>query len=115
LSIHLIRGSYRRDRHGPLPGTPPEPAVTSPEPDPLDAELEKWRMALKCGYDFFNETGLDPFAVRGPDAERRAAERRFISAMRAAWKRLGRRFMATWQPDPDGRSVPWALRRFGEP
>lgn len=118
IEYHLIRGLYRRDRHGPLPGTPPEPAASPPEPHPLDIEVERWSMAFSCGHDFFNLTGLDPFSrlwPRGTEREEAAAHRRFHRAAQTAWKKLGGRFLETWVPDVGDDEVPWALQRFGEP
>jgi hypothetical protein len=105
LELHLIKNTYRRDRHGDLPGTPLKPAPTPPEPEPspLDAELAQWSGFLAWGTDFFQ---MLPPGVTEKQAHRRA---------RGMWRRLGKRFMATWPPDSDPDWRPWALEKFGPP
>ncbi len=68
------------------------------------AELAAWKDAFECGYDFFNDAG---FAHQEHTPE-------FWAAARAAWKRLGSRFMEAWHPT-DVREKPWALEEFGRP
>jgi len=71
------------------------------------AELAAWSMTFQTGRDYFHD--LAPFGIDGMDS---AAVR---TAARAAWRRLGARFMETWSPDPAGRQRPWALEELGAP
>src|SRR5262249_8593692 len=66
-------------------------------PDVLD-ELKAWATAFTFSWDFFGD--LKHYGLADDKAVRRAAK--------AAWKRLGARFMATWEPTP-ARKTPWAL------
>jgi hypothetical protein len=124
LGWHLLTNNYRPSRHGPLPGSPPNPEVYPPEPvevSALDAEararLAAWRLTFKCGTDFFSD--LEPYGVIEPchadDYE--AAARAFLKEAREAWAELGAVYMATWKPDPRDSVVrlPWALVTFGDP
>jgi hypothetical protein len=80
------------------------------------AEAAVWQSVFQTGGDFFDELsdlgGVHPFFV--DPKTRPEAERRFMSAARAAWNELGQEFMATWGPN-SVRDVPWALEQFGEP
>jgi hypothetical protein len=119
LSLHLIKRSYRKDRHGPLPGSPVEASTSPPEPGPLDAELKRWQFPFSCSHDFFDQTGFDPHKHEPPHgdlrgAELEAAERRFLFAMRDAWQRLGAAFLESWQPEVPG-DVSFAAFAFGDP
>ena len=122
LAYHLIAGTYRRDRHGPLPGSgeiavsmvpdPPEPA----EPHPLDDEVMAWWWVFTAGRDFFCElgrAGVFPAATYDPVAMAEQVRR----ASKKAWRRLGARYLERWEPHgpPPHRQVPWALIQFGEP
>jgi hypothetical protein len=69
-----------------------------------EAELQAWKVMFETGADYFHE--LRDFGLADDKAARRAAPK--------AWKRLGRDYMRTWQPDPT-RQVPWALLKFGNP
>jgi hypothetical protein len=66
-------------------------------PDVLD-ELKAWATAFTFSWDFFGD--LKHYGLADDKAVRRAAK--------AAWKRLGARFMATWKLTP-ARKTPWAL------
>jgi hypothetical protein len=116
VALHLIQNTFRPKRHAHLLPNNGQPMVSSPEPHPLDGELEKWRGMFECGLDFFNATGMSQFAIPSyENAKRDAAERKLIAAARVAWKRLGRRFMETWVDDPERPDEPWALFHFGPP
>lgn len=69
----------------------------------LDDEtlLQAWSTMFESGFDYFNDLGFPNEA----DAH---------VAARAAWKRLGRRFLTTWKPKGH-RTEPWALVAFGSP
>jgi hypothetical protein len=56
-------------------------------PDVLD-ELKAWATAFTFSWDFFGD--LKHYGLADDKAVRRVAK--------AAWKRLGARFMATWKP-----------------
>jgi hypothetical protein len=114
---HLILGSYRRDRHGALPGAPAEPVstpVASPPEIALREEILQWRLVFETGHNWFDDVpglGADPAVDRrGWDA----ADGPYLAAVRAAWARLGVAFMAQWVPEEEGDTV-WALRAFGDP
>jgi hypothetical protein len=72
-------------------------------PHVLD-ELKAWATAFTFSWDFFGD--LKRYGLADDKAVRRAAK--------AAWKRLGARFMAAWKPTP-ARKTPWTLDRFGAP
>jgi hypothetical protein len=124
LELHLIKNTYRRDRHGPLPGSRPEPALSPPEPEAyaaLDADararLAAWRITFDAGYDFFSE--LEPLGIVEPCrvwplSKQPAARRAFMKAAREAWHELGAAFLAQWKPHHEG-DKPWALEEFGSP
>ena len=83
----------------------------------VEAELEAFSMVFICGHDFFNETGLvEPVHV-WPLEDRPPAEKAWRAGVKAAWQRLGKRFLETWEPEgpPPHRQTPWALIEFGEP
>ena len=68
------------------------------------AELSAWRDVFQMGYDFFNDVGWS----------HRESDPGFRVAARAAWKRLGARFLKT-QPVSEADRAPWALEEFGRP
>ena len=70
------------------------------------AEANAWDSTFDCGRDFFED-------LKGIDVQTDAYGVPDVDAAREAWHRLGRRFLATRQPDP--HRVPWALETFGEP
>lgn len=102
IELHLIKNTYRRDRHGPLPEQEPQPEPVEELDEAAAAVLAAWRGYLEFGIDFFSEL---PPGVSEAQARRQA---------RKVWHIVGRAFMATRQHDPV-RSVPWAVQKFGEP
>ena len=91
LGLLLIKGTYRRDRHGALPGSGLESVTTPPEPEPrlsptarfyafqaLPADVRAWEGFLDLGDDFFSEL---PPGVTEAKARRMA---------RAKWREHGR-------------------------
>ena len=70
-------------------------------------EVRAWADLFETGRDYFS--ALAPLGFPGGDGDRAARD-----AAGEAWGRLGRAFMATWQPT-GARATPWALDQFGEP
>jgi hypothetical protein len=105
IAEHLLTGTYRHDRHNArrLREEAAAKHLAENPPEVLE-ELKAWAMAFTSSWDFFGD--LVPYGLADDKAVRRAA--------RAAWKRLGARFMASWKPTPV-RAQPWALERFGKP
>ena len=71
------------------------------------AHLLAWDAVFRFGGDYFCRATMmfnysEPYLIPRKD-------------IAAAWKTYGRDFMATWEPDPKGRQVPWAYTEFGPP
>jgi hypothetical protein len=105
IAEHLATGTFRADRHEARRLREEAAAKYAAEnpPDVLD-EVKAWAMAFASSWDFFGD--LRPYGLADDKAVRRA--------VKAAWTRLGARFMSTWKPTP-ARARPWALERFGKP
>ncbi len=68
------------------------------------AELADWQDVFQTGYDFFDDLGWS-HKEQTPE---------FRAAVKEAWRRLGSRFMETWQAT-ETQEKPWALQEFGRP
>lgn len=79
---------------------------------------EAWEMPFTCGHDYFGSlapAGLaEPCTLPPASDARDAAQAAWDAALRDAWGRHGRAFMAAWEPQP-GRALPWAAEAFGLP
>ena len=67
------------------------------------AELRAWDAYFSFGRDFFR--GLQRAGLTEEEMQKAAPD---------AWRRLGARFMQTWQGDIH-RPMPWAWEQFGNP
>lgn len=79
---------------------------------------EAWQMPFTCGHDFFGALAplglVEPHRLPPESEAREAAKSAWRAALRDAWAREGRAFMAAWEPQP-GRALPWAAEAFGLP
>jgi len=87
----------------------------------IEAELAALDCVFTTGHDFFglahSRLGWPPRFSHGPGWIKRNRENKakLDKLTREAWGRLGRAFMATWEPLPGGRELPYALEAWGEP
>jgi len=79
---------------------------------------EAWNMAFAVGADYFGDLAplglVEPHRLPPKGDARTLAQAAWDEALREAWARHGRAFMARWQPQP-GRALPWAAEAFGLP
>lgn len=79
---------------------------------------EAWAMVFQSGFDYFAALAplglVEPCALPPESDARAAAEAEWEGALRNAWERHGRAFMAEWEPQA-GRALPWAAKAFGLP
>ena len=77
-------------------------------------ELQAWKNVFRTGRDYFHTTEV-------VGANRNTYHQIDTEHVRAAWKRLGRRYLDELWPvyvrnNPrDTREQPWAVERFGAP
>ena len=80
-----------------------------------EAEVERWSMMFECGADYFRESGVTLPLDIWPPEDRPPFERALREAARAAWQRVGARFLERRDGANEWRDTPWALEQFGDP
>ena len=106
IDHHTTTGSYRRDRHGLLPGARVT-ARRAKRSDPYENPMFPWKAIFEYGADYFDELDLG----HGTD---KAALRR-DPRVKAAWIEYGAEYLEIRIPEPGRPAEPWALGKFGPP
>jgi hypothetical protein len=108
VELHVIKGSYRKDRHGALPQSPSEPPWEALSGNALclafaalPDEAQGWCEMLEEGTDIMRQL------------PREIDERQARRMARAKWQELGPVLVQFWG-EKHARKT-WAWRRFGPP